>query len=193
MNHLSFRLTNDAHKKANVIVLKKDAFMYPTFGDPDIKEMVTKAKETLRENNAYNAQVEKDLGIVFNIEYIGLEKSKWDKENTPLVDHWKITGRNEFKIDFYTGIGHRLCFWGGRSANAVTALLVAPSAMDILYCIRCDDPHNEYFEDWCDNYGYDPDSRKAFAIYETCVRQTTMFKRNFPNVNLDEYAPLEDF
>lgn len=31
------------------------------------------------------------------------------------------------------------------------------------------------FEDWCSEYGYDTDSRKALAIYHQCERQSAKF------------------
>lgn len=90
-------------------------------------------------------------------------------------------------------MGHRACFWRAAWANEVTAFIVPPSAMDILYCIMSDDPHNASFECWCDDLGYDPDSRKAERIYLACVQQTMMFKRNFPHIELDDYEPLQAF
>jgi len=32
------------------------------------------------------------------------------------------------------------------------------------------------FEEWCSDYGYDSDSRKALKTYEACVEQSTKFK-----------------
>lgn len=47
--------------------------------------------------------------------------------------------------------------------------LSAPALRDILYSLALDsDATDELFEDWCANYGYDRDSRKALATYETC-------------------------
>jgi hypothetical protein len=48
---------------------------------------------------------------------------------------------------------------------------VSPSLADVLYSILIDgSPYfdNETFEDWCANFGYDVDSRKAERMYRVC-------------------------
>lgn len=48
---------------------------------------------------------------------------------------------------------------------------VAPQPFEVLAAI-CDDgqgAHAESFDNWCANFGSDPDSIKAKRIYETCV------------------------
>lgn len=55
----------------------------------------------------------------------------------------------------------------------------APTAADVLDCLASDvqgveNTHN--FEDWAGEYGYDTDSRKAEAIYKTCLVQAKELK-----------------
>lgn len=46
-----------------------------------------------------------------------------------------------------------------------------PEATDVLYSLVSDSDALDYgtFEEWAPNLGYDPDSRKAEAIYRTCL------------------------
>ena len=50
----------------------------------------------------------------------------------------------------------------------------APLLVDVLDCIAMDSAGIENargFEDWCGEYGYDTDSRKAERIYNACLSQ----------------------
>jgi hypothetical protein len=55
-----------------------------------------------------------------------------------------------------------------------------PSAEDVLDCLSSDAGGIEnsagIFEDWCAEYGYDSDSRKAEKIFKTCERQADKLK-----------------
>lgn len=43
-----------------------------------------------------------------------------------------------------------------------------PTAYDILACISSDHNCPETFEEWCAEFGYDTDSRRAEAVYRRC-------------------------
>ena len=47
-----------------------------------------------------------------------------------------------------------------------------PGADDLLNCIASDAIDDQSFNDWCSDFGFDPDSRKAERIYRACERQT---------------------
>ena len=51
----------------------------------------------------------------------------------------------------------------------------SPTMYDIVCCVCKDDP--ESFEDWCANFGYDTDSRKALDTYLACQKQAEDFRR----------------
>lgn len=69
---------------------------------------------------------------------------------------WKVTlhyDKRQLTTSYYTG----------------PAIEREPSAADVLYCLISDVGAGDYtFEQWCCEYGYDTDSRKAFATYEAC-------------------------
>lgn len=47
----------------------------------------------------------------------------------------------------------------------------APTLLDVLGSLRSDcEAGDQLFEDFCDDFGYDSDSRKAHGIWETCQR-----------------------
>lgn len=46
----------------------------------------------------------------------------------------------------------------------------SPTAAEVLYCLLNDAEATHYtFEEWCDVFGYDSDSRKAEKIYNNCL------------------------
>jgi hypothetical protein len=57
------------------------------------------------------------------------------------------------------------------------SMLCAPTAYDLLYCLRSDaESVNESFDSWCSNFGYDNDSIKALNTYNACVENARKLK-----------------
>jgi hypothetical protein len=55
-----------------------------------------------------------------------------------------------------------------------------PTAADVLNSLASDAQNIEYvdgFEQWADELGYDPDSRKAFATFQTIRKQSLALQR----------------
>lgn len=60
-----------------------------------------------------------------------------------------------------------------------------PNIDDVLYSLVMDSRYlYESFDDWCDNFGYDSDSKKAFSIYEDCIKNAKKLKAL--NININE-------
>lgn len=89
-----------------------------------------------------------------------------------------------FTNNFYTGIGHAL---------KETQQPYAPLPFSVLSSIYLDDPKGATFDDWCAEFGYDTDSRKALSMYLQCQEQTTKFRRAFPHVNLEEHEEITQY
>lgn len=192
MSILPFKMTKEAHMQAKTIVYTELNQKIPYILDKkEMKIALEKARKYLRECKSYNTTVKNNLNIEFKYNYIGLKTSEYDEKW--YGDTWEIIGSGDFKIIFRKGVGNRYYFWDSRGTNAVTAFILPPSSMDILYCLMSDDPHNMSFDGWCCEYGYDTDSRKAEKIYQECIKQTMMFKRNYPRIDLDFYKPLQNF
>lgn len=65
--------------------------------------------------------------------------------------------------------------------------LPAPALADVLYCLLSDGEATEYgFEEWCANFGYDADSRKAEKTYYVCVDTGRALERLFTGDALRE-------
>lgn len=84
------------------------------------------------------------------------------------ADSWLIT-INGTGFDYYTGIGHR---------DKKTDRPQKPELSRVLHSLVMDaSACDESFEDWCSNYGYDTDSRKALETYLKCQESTNKLRK----------------
>jgi len=81
---------------------------------------------------------------------------------------WSKTATHyQFKIEAI-GFGPVTEFFGTYSQGS--AHKTAPRLSDILDSLAMDcSGLDKSFESWCDDFGYDTDSRKAFSVYEECL------------------------
>lgn len=97
---------------------------------------------------------------------------EWADANPNMPDwsdanHFKVTlraGRHQMTVPFSMGYAHS----------------DEPTAVDVLDCLASDAASIENarsFEDWADELGYDPDSRKAYSTYTTVQKQADQLKR----------------
>lgn len=85
-------------------------------------------------------------------------------------------------FDFYTGLGLR-----SKPSNKPEK----PHVADLLYSLILDSSACEQsFESWCADYGYDPDSRKAFATYKAGQRNTDKLRSLIKPATLQQLAEL---
>ena len=118
---------------------------------------------------------------------LGKKKEDWDH------DEWEITvsyNGGEYTTQYKTGLGHRKCIKNTKQdyirgvayystpkgnmplkeackGNYLQPML--PSIADVISSLLLDSSSaDETFEDWCGNFGYDTDSRKALATYMKC-------------------------
>lgn len=67
-----------------------------------------------------------------------------------------------------------------------------PSIDDVLGCLALDaSVLDDTFANWCSNFGYDPDSRKAFNIWNACMDNTLRFKNLIGADNLEALRKIE--
>ena len=87
-------------------------------------------------------------------------------------DEWQQTA-NGYRITLrYQGRRMSLDFWQG------TGIKDEPTAAGVLECLLLDVvEEGTGFNNWCDEYGLDSDSRKALRTYKTCVRQTAKLRK----------------
>ena len=108
--------------------------------------------------------------ILNNIE---LKTIKTRNDETDKKDEWTRTATKyvcklTFKNQSYT-----FNYWIG------SAHTKAPSKKDVLYSFFADDVTGMDFEDFCSEFGYDNDSKKALRIFKACKEQTENFYRLF--------------
>jgi len=114
--------------------------------------------------------------------------AEWTERNPNMADgkypmtHWRVTlkranPRRQMTVIFSMGMAHT-----GQ-----------PGVDDVMNCLLMDASGMEYaenFEDWANEYGYDPDSRTAEHIYES-TRQQTAKLRQFLGDQYEEAYQLE--
>lgn len=154
------------------------------------------------------AQILASKGIKFECVSLGERIDPWDNgDRRHKMDAWNVTMSREFNgqrimqhFDFFTGDGLRK-----RPKNPVTgkerrnpfnartqrldhqhwerrypARPVAPHPADALQCLLLDSSASEQtFASWCDELGYDSDSRKAYATYEACQQSADKLAKLF--------------
>lgn len=112
----------------------------------------------------------------------------WTARDGYRAHRWTVTLRNvetqqDFTIDYYMGEGHR----------TASGAPVAPEPFAVLASIYSDNPRGMFFDEWCAEFGYDSDSRRALDIYLACQRQTAAFRRVFPNMDWEQYPEIIDY
>lgn len=67
-----------------------------------------------------------------------------------------------------------------------------PQLENILYCLLRETQgiDSTSFELWCGDFGYDADSRKAFSMYEACMKEYKQLKGLFTNQELNKLYKL---
>lgn len=88
------------------------------------------------------------------------------------MDHWRVVvkmsdGDRPVKMTTYFSMG------SGHNGKA-------PELGDVLDCLASDAASVENardFADWCSEYGYDTDSRKAHRTYTVCKRQAERLRK----------------
>lgn len=80
-----------------------------------------------------------------------------------------------------------LDFWGSIDDKYANK---RPTAYDILACLDIFSDGNS-FEDFCSNYGYETDSRKALKTYKAVMEQTEDLKRVFSLEQLEELNEIQ--
>ena len=102
------------------------------------------------------------------------QRDKWQREATAWTVRLRYNGRS-LTVPYWTG----------------SAITDEPTAADVLYSVIMDTSAGEYdFDDFCGEFGYDDDSRKAEKTWKSCktiARKT----RQFLGDDFDKFANCE--
>lgn len=145
-------------------------------------------------------------GVVFNAVYQGESKDdEWQRDDW--LCKFNKDGLIQAGFEYHTGIGHREYpkvflpekFYNPRCIAAVEQenrkQPVFPCAASVLYCLISDaEALDTSFEYWCDDYGCDNDSLKAFNTYQQCCNIGKQLKRVFTREEINKLQEmLQDY
>ena len=119
------------------------------------------------------------LGVVASSTHTGTKKEgSWE------YDSWKVEiifqDRRYTCQEFKTGLGHRskVKRYNYAVGRAYVTVPKAPEVADVISCLISDANSGMMnFDDFCSEFGYDTDSRKALAVWEQCVSTAGPIKR----------------
>ena len=155
--------------------------------------------------------------ISVSVRYVG-ETNRAFADSKNLMDEWRfVFTKNKIieEFEYFTGVGHRSKMTdtpkGRVAANdckniSKTSLYylakvkefckpVAPHPTGLIHCALSEsEACNMSFANWCDDFGYDTDSRKAFNTYEACQQNGDKLKRIFNHIQREELREtLQDY
>lgn len=151
------------------------------------------------------------LGLSIKAEFVPWSKSRNAKEKHKSLN-WRVTllrgGKEVLTTDYRAGEGHcpsykqtfggmsidqrnaldYECENGSRYNMALSGKPILPDAADVIYSLVMDADVLNYakFEEWAENFGYDPDSRKGEAIYRTCLEHALALRNAIGDDGLRE-------
>lgn len=182
---------------------------------------MSKNKQTLPEQHATISKILKSLFIDVNCIYLGFGKTKQGSETW---EHDKFlfnfkSAKIDASFEFKTGVGHRFlkvkgsyplpCFkidkahytkhdlslFKGNTSIFKNVFVMQPDLATLFYSLVSDAEVLHYnFFDWCDNFGYDQDSRNAEKIYFECLENSKKLEALLGYKNIQTIRELlEDF
>lgn len=144
-------------------------------------------------------------GVSFSVQLVGpTKRDEWE------CDEWRVrlkSERADYSTQYFTGTGHRVDTPAtkltrielknvNRNSIAWQNMLKgmkpkAPSPAAVLHSFVLDGGAiDQSFIDWCEEYGSDPDSRKALATYEACCESGRKLRQLFTREQREELAQL---
>lgn len=146
--------------------------------------------------------VTQDCGITYEVFFTGEQtRDDWT------CDGWKFNIKGQ-SFDYFTGTGHRVDNDSAKfarialknvSRNSIAwhdgviknQVAVKPPIAGLLYSLILDGSAcDESFASWCDNFGYDTDSRKALATYEACQQGFDKMRKVFTGAQIEHIREL---
>ena len=134
----------------------------------------------------------KENNLTMNCEYAD-SNPNMDSVNKNAYNHYKVTIKRKFKLNgnhIDTRYGFRrmtLLFSQGLGIQG------EPTLESVLGCLLSDSfsfSNGDTFKDFCENYGYDYDSRKAEKTFKATIKQTSKLKKLLDN-NFNDFVNCE--
>lgn len=146
----------------------------------DDKEPRDIYKITLRRGNrSFTFEFGQSIAKSFRIEY------RHRGISIPINDEWRGLSKQKIimRIKWTTKYDDF-----GSTKNDIISIGIEPTAYDVLSCLTKHDPGS--FDDFCDEYGYDNDSRKAEKIYNAVVNEWNNVAMLWNEFELNELAEI---
>lgn len=162
-----------------------------------------KTKELSPVEQSVNDYVCNTCGKSYTVRLIGETK----RDNDWVCDEWRFAF-GDVSFEYFTGTGHRepndtaklamvalknvsrrsIAWHDGVIKNMVA---VQPPIAGLIHSLLLDgEAGTMTFSEWCASYGYDTDSRKALATYETCQQTADKFNRIFTRAQREHLREL---
>lgn len=124
-------------------------------------------------------------GIAFSFVRQGEEDSAYCKGGKNYVFRFTFSraGKRAFSDIFHGSVAQ----WEA-AQNFNKPIPAKLHAYDVLSCLTKNDPG--MFIDWCDEYGYDTDSRKALTTYEAVCEEWREVRAFFTDAELEEMQDI---
>jgi len=148
------------------------------------------------------------IRATIHLEAFDIDRDGWK------CDQWRVTlstntGPDGFRphganpaviesFEYRTGTGHRRAPRKGKNVPSYIdnrPRPQTPEVASVIHCLLSDaDAGSESFNDFCDNFGYDRDSIKAFKTYQACMESADKVHRIFSNPQRAELREiLQDY
>ena len=125
--------------------------------------------------------------ITIAIVLSGTKTAPWDSG----ADDGVSDSRNHYKVTLQKGRtgSKRLTFdfWGSQADKEKGQ---DPTAYDVLACISSDGQCPETFRDFCADYGYDQDSRKAEQSFRKCSAFAKKLRAFFTEEEIEQLSEI---
>lgn len=112
----------------------------------------------------------------------------WADENKEHGLYYRITLSKSYKTKKIYPSRITFDFWDSIAAKEKGE---TPSAYSVLACISGDVHCPETFEDFCAEYGYNEDSRAAYATFKRCTKFSRRLRDFFTAQEIKELAEIQ--
>ncbi len=141
-----------------------------------------------------------ECGLTYDVTYT----SEQTQNDNWKCDGWRFVIKGQ-SFEYFTGTGLREKVRGFAAAKYPGATHVRghweasypvkPPIAGLLYSLILDGSAcDESFASWCDNFGYETDSRKALATYEACQHGFDKLRKVFTGAQIERIRELlEDY
>lgn len=90
----------------------------------------------------------------------------------------------------YTFVAESIRAKSGHMDRRVKECQTPPTDYSLLACMASDSYHADTFDDWCGNFGYDTDSRKALDTFLKCQKISSDIQRFFTNAEIEQLQEI---